>query len=225
MHSYEGGLEQYFDKTLARRVSYKEPLFITEIEFKTNIKKAGAEHKGILNYETLTDDLDTKLRFMFALHEISNDATNMMRLIFKNRDIRYNELSTFTNLKKLPYDVSDMLDMVTSSSSKVINFPFRKTPTDDLSQAADKLFTETKQGETLIVTEHDASKDKTNFLSLWYNFLDSIGGKASLYHFHTQTTITNTLKSSGFQVLSTGNKPYNMEENPTFVFYAVLKKI
>jgi hypothetical protein len=165
---------------------------------------------------------------MFALHEISNDATNMLRLIFKNRDIRYDVLSTFTNLKKLPYDVSGMLDMVTSSSSKVINFPFRKTPMDDLSQVANKLFTDTTTNETLIVIDHDASKDKTNFLSLWYNFLDSIGGKTnatSTYHFHTQPIIVNTLKSSGFQILSTGNKPYNMEENPTFVFYTVLKKI
>ena len=72
------------------------------------------------------------------------------------------------------------------------------------------------------------SKDKTNFLSLWYNFLDSIGGKTnatSTYHFHTQLSIINALKTSGFQVLSTGNKPHTIDENPTFVFYAVLKKI
>lgn len=251
----------YYDETLDRTISYKEPLFIVDISTLLSDKKVcggNAQSAQITDVEpdspfaiddepSLEESVESsskstipitathitqtavthtsiekfKLQFMFALHDISSDACNILRCIYLY-GVDFTVLKRFDQLK--PSSINYVLDSSAYHSTRRLEYTFEKIGPNKLIDYADELYKNCNA--TLCIVEHDAGKEAATtqgFLSLWWGFLNGMSKEVERYAY-TADVIISCLTAAGFKIIKRINVGNTIRENPVYSYCIVCSK-
>lgn len=189
-----------FDKTLGKKILYKDPLFIIEVKLKDNHKSGGSDSNTVDVddlYSAIMKDEEIRVRFMFAVHQLFENPCEVLRNIFQNE--------SFDNVSKYRTIVSDNTNKFLYLNDK------------ELTDTIKKIYDELKSKEQEIeLIEIDLNDESRYFLELWSKFL----GKSDI-HLRSINDITKVLKNNGITVVDVNNNRNDVERNP--LYYKTIK--
>ena len=181
-----------------------------------------------LTYELLTKYEAMRLRFIYALNELYDDAILMERQIFRDKDFNFVSLKQYACKKESITNIDNMI-LTTRSKyvpNKEIKYHFEYLSAAELTRAAKEFYQSAESDMYYIIKGHDSELDVDNFLPLWFNFLHNLTSNDKLLKkiFHTRSTVINVMKSVGFKYITSDHPIYSLEINPLFCYYAVFTK-
>jgi hypothetical protein len=183
----------YFSTALGREILYRKPLFIIPYELKKPAL-GGNEIKTPTDYKTLTASNDLWVRFMLAIHSRYQSATNVLRDIYNTEDIA----SVIKKAKEKSFD-------------PILVDYFAQVSDEDIDEAAKGLYNSTKDNNTIVICESDASKDSHKFLQMYAGLI----GISAHYKSHDQ--VTTAMKKAGFKQVVTEYID-DLQTNPLYTY-------
>jgi len=165
-----------------------------------------------ITFDIIIKNQDIRVKLAIILDTITENSPLIMRSIFKNKGIVYNEIIQYDNITTIDYTNNVNLLKYTNN---IIKYEFAKTR--DTKSLAERLYKNTK--DVVIIKE----LDKSPFVEYWYDFLDHMNKKVDKknIHLHERQKVIDAMLAAGFKQKELDHKEY---ENKVGVYCNMFEK-